>query len=64
MERYLNSTDYDMRQYINKINTLLKKLAQINQEILTGYAQTYARVGTIKTYLTRGTATLESYQSS
>ncbi len=43
MERYLNSTDYDMRQYVNKINTLLKKLAQINQEILIGYAQTYAK---------------------
>ncbi len=43
MERYLNSTDYDMRQYINKINTLTKKIASINQEILTGYAQTYAR---------------------
>ncbi len=45
MERYLNSTDYDMRQYINKINTLLKKLAQINQEILIGYAQTHFQGG-------------------
>lgn len=63
MERSLASTDYDMRQYINKINTLSKKLAQINQEILTGYAQTYARAGTTKTCLTKGTATLESYQS-
>ena len=36
-------TDYDMRQYINKINTLTRKIAQINQDILVGYAQTYAR---------------------
>ncbi len=43
MERYLNSTDYDMRQYTSRINTLTKKIASINQEILTGYAQTYAR---------------------
>ncbi|MCS7171590.1 MAG: flagellar hook-associated protein FlgK [Aquificaceae bacterium] len=43
MDRALANTDYTMRQYINKINTLSKKIAQINQEILTGYAQTYAR---------------------
>lgn len=43
MDKALSSTDYDMRQYIGRINTLTKKLAQINQEILTGYAQTYAR---------------------
>ncbi len=43
MDRSLASTEYDIRQYINKINTLSKKIAQINQEILTGYAQTYAR---------------------
>ncbi len=43
MDRIMAGTDYDMRQYINKINTLTKKIAQINQEILVGYAQTYAR---------------------
>ncbi|MDW8066066.1 MAG: flagellar hook-associated protein FlgK [Aquificaceae bacterium] len=43
MDRLLASTDYDMKQYVNKINTLSKKIAQINQEILIGYAQTYAR---------------------
>lgn len=43
MDKSLAGTHYDMRQYINKINTLTKKIASINQEILTGYAQTYAR---------------------
>jgi len=43
MDRIMAGTDYDMRQYINKINTLTRKIAQINQEILVGYAQTYAR---------------------
>ncbi len=43
MDKNLAGTHYDMRQYINKINTLTKKIASINQEILTGYAQTYAR---------------------
>ncbi len=43
LDRILAGTDYDMRQYINKINTLSKKIAQINQDILTGYAQTYSR---------------------
>ncbi|MCX8076586.1 MAG: flagellar hook-associated protein FlgK [Aquificaceae bacterium] len=43
MDRIMASTDYDMKVYLNKINTLAKKIAQTNQEILTGYAQTYAR---------------------
>ncbi len=43
MDKSLAGTHYDMRQYINKINTLTRKIASINQEILTGYAQTYAR---------------------
>ncbi|MFN3976870.1 MAG: flagellar hook-associated protein FlgK [Aquificaceae bacterium] len=43
MDRMMAGTDYDMRQYINKINTLTRKIAQINQEMLVGFAQTYAR---------------------
>jgi len=38
-----NSIDYSMRQYIDKVNTITKKLAKLNQEILTLYAQTYSR---------------------
>ncbi len=37
------SVDYDMRQAIDRINTLTRKIAAINKEILTSYAQTYAR---------------------
>ncbi len=43
LDGLLNGTDYEMRQFINKINNLTKKIAQINQDILIGYAQTYAR---------------------
>jgi flagellar hook-associated protein 1 FlgK len=42
-DRLMAGTDYDMRTYVDQINTLSRKIAQINQEILTGYAQTYAR---------------------
>jgi flagellar hook-associated protein 1 FlgK len=37
------SIDYSMRQYVDKVNSITKKLAKLNQEILTTYAQTYAR---------------------
>ncbi|MFN3599562.1 MAG: flagellar hook-associated protein FlgK [Aquificaceae bacterium] len=43
LDRMQNATDYDMRQFISKVNTLTKKIAQINQEMLVGYAQTYTR---------------------
>ncbi|MFN7065856.1 MAG: FlgK family flagellar hook-associated protein, partial [Aquificaceae bacterium] len=43
LDRIQEGTDYDMKQFINKVNTLTKKIAQINQEILLGYAQTYAK---------------------
>jgi flagellar hook-associated protein 1 FlgK len=37
------SIDYSMRQYVDKVNSITKKLAKLNQEILVTYAQTYAR---------------------
>jgi flagellar hook-associated protein 1 FlgK len=37
------SIDYSMRQYVDKVNSITKKLAKLNQEILITYAQTYAR---------------------
>jgi flagellar hook-associated protein 1 FlgK len=37
------SIDYSMRQYVDKVNSITKKLAKLNQEILIAYAQTYAR---------------------
>jgi flagellar hook-associated protein 1 FlgK len=37
------SIDYSMRQYVDKANSITKKLAKLNQEILVTYAQTYAR---------------------
>jgi flagellar hook-associated protein 1 FlgK len=37
------SIDYNMRQYVDKVNSITKKLAKLNQEILVTYAQTYAR---------------------
>ncbi len=37
------SIDYSMRQYVDKINSLTKKLAKLNQEILINYAQTHSR---------------------
>ncbi|MEN3027864.1 MAG: flagellar hook-associated protein FlgK [Aquificaceae bacterium] len=43
MDRMLAGTDYDMNRHITKINLLSKKIAQINQDMLTGYAQSYAR---------------------
>lgn len=43
MDGLLMGTDYNIRQMVNRINNLTKKIAQINQDILVGYAQTYAR---------------------
>ncbi len=43
LDNVSNSIDYSMRQYIDRINTITKKLAKLNQEILVLYAQTYAR---------------------
>lgn len=43
LDRAEASVDYDMTQAISKINTLTQKIANINKEILTTYAQTYAR---------------------
>jgi flagellar hook-associated protein 1 FlgK len=37
------SIDYSMRQYVDKVNSITKKLAKLNQEIIITYAQTYAR---------------------
>ncbi|RMH81027.1 MAG: flagellar hook-associated protein FlgK [Acidobacteria bacterium] len=43
LDRALDSIDYDMRQYVDRVNNLTKKIANINQEILIAHAQTYAR---------------------
>jgi len=43
LDTIFQSIDYGMRQYVDKVNCITKKLAKLNQEILVTYAQTYAR---------------------
>ncbi|WP_448587989.1 flagellar hook-associated protein FlgK [Thermocrinis sp.] len=43
MDNVIQSMEYSMRQNIDKVNSLTKRLAKLNQEILILHAQTYAR---------------------
>ncbi len=55
MDRTLASTDYDMRQYINKVNTLAKKIAQMKYSRATPRLMPVVKI--TKTCWMRGTAT-------
>ncbi len=43
LDRIDQGIDYSMREYIKRVNDLTSKIAKLNQDILTSYAQTYAR---------------------